>query len=232
MRQLLAQREVGEKRANWVTTLQEYDLDIKAAKIVRGQGFCRSLAGASNIPEHEGSDNALQINAISIMNSKSQYVDLVFYLKNGYAHFHLSYKNKRAIRLKEKNFMIIDDVLFRRNYDSILLKCLERPEAQKVLQELHDGPAGGHFGADTIAHKIIRAGYYWPTLFRDTHEYVRKCRTCQNTSGGSHLFLCNQSTLNNGDWISLEQLFHIHPNSIGISLQLHITLLSGWKKFL
>eukprot|EP00253_Pinus_taeda_P011949 PITA_11949 len=44
-------------------------------------------------------------------------------------------------------------------------------ETQRVLQELHDRPAGGHFGADTTAHKIIHAGYYWPTLFRDAHEY-------------------------------------------------------------
>jgi len=33
----------------------------------------------------------------------------------------------------------------------------------------------------------------------------------------SQFFLCNQSTLNNplnnGDWISSEKLFHIHPNS-------------------
>eukprot|EP00253_Pinus_taeda_P002787 PITA_02787 len=75
------------------------------------------------------------------------------------------------------------DIKDRRNYVSILLRCLENPKAQKVLQELHDGPAGGHFGADTTAHKIIHAGYYWPTLFRDTHKYVRKCRSCQISSG-------------------------------------------------
>ena len=51
------------------------------------------------------------------------------------------------------------------------------------MQELHDGPAGGHSGADTTAHKIIHARYYWPTLFRDTHEYVRKCQSCQTSSG-------------------------------------------------
>ena len=108
---------------------------------------------------------------------------MIFYLKNGYAPSNLSYKKKYDIRLKEKSFIIVDDVLFRRNYDSILLICLEKPEAQKVLQELHDGPAGGHFGADTTAHKIIHAGYYWPTLFIDTHEYVRKCGSCQISSG-------------------------------------------------
>eukprot|EP00253_Pinus_taeda_P022331 PITA_22331 len=183
VRQLLIQRELGEKRENWVTTLQEYDFEIKPTNIVRGQGFCRLLAGASNIQESGDTEHIEEIHQISITNSESQYADLIFYLKNGYAPPNLSYKNKRAIRLEAKNFIIIDDVLFRKNYDSILLRCLEKLEAQKVLQELHDGPAGGHFGANTTAHKIIHAGYYWPTLFRDTHKYVRKCRSCQISSG-------------------------------------------------
>ena len=62
VRQLLIQRELGEKRANWVTTLQEYDLEIKTAKIVRGQGFCRLLARASNIPESGDTDHIEEIN--------------------------------------------------------------------------------------------------------------------------------------------------------------------------
>eukprot|EP00253_Pinus_taeda_P010837 PITA_10837 len=160
------------KRANWVTALQEYDLDIRPANIVRGQGFCRILAGASNIPESSDTGPTEEINQISVTDSESQYADLIFYLKNGHAPPHLSYKSKRAIRLKEKTFSLIDDVLFKKNYDSILLRCLEKTEAQKVLQELHDGRGGGHFGADTTAHKIIHARYYWPTLFRDTHEEI------------------------------------------------------------
>lgn len=42
----------------------------------------------------------------------------------------------------------------------VLLRCLEKLEAQKVLQELHDGPAGGHFGGVTMTHKIVHVGYY------------------------------------------------------------------------
>lgn len=79
-----------------------------------------------------------------------------------------------ALRLKENKYEIIDDVLFRRNYDFVLLRCLEKFEAQKVLQELHGGPTRGHFGGDTTAHNIFHVGYYWPSFFKDTHEYVRK----------------------------------------------------------
>ena len=51
VRNILIQKDVGEKIVNWITALQEYDLEIKPTSIVRGQGFCKMLAGASQIPE-------------------------------------------------------------------------------------------------------------------------------------------------------------------------------------
>ena len=37
VRNLLVQKDLGEKRAHWVTALQEYDLEIKLLKIVRSR---------------------------------------------------------------------------------------------------------------------------------------------------------------------------------------------------
>jgi len=61
--------------------------------------------------------------------------------------------------------------------------CLKKEEVEKVLLELHKGEVGGHFGGDTIAHKVLRSGYYWPTLFRDGHALCCKCIICQKASG-------------------------------------------------
>jgi hypothetical protein len=63
------------------------------------------------------------------------------------------------------------------------MRCLERDEANKVLYELHAGEAGGHFVGDTTAHKLLRAGYYWPTLFKNSHALCRKCIIFQKASG-------------------------------------------------
>jgi hypothetical protein len=41
VRNLLVQRDLAEKRANWITDLQEYDLEIKPTKIVKGKGLCK-----------------------------------------------------------------------------------------------------------------------------------------------------------------------------------------------
>eukprot|EP00253_Pinus_taeda_P027329 PITA_27329 len=181
IRNILVQKDVGEKRANWVTALQEYDVEIKPASIVKGQGFCKMLARASLISEIPSAD--IQVYEVSLNDNESLYADVIYYLKNGYDPSHLDHTKKRALRLKAKQYQVVNNVLFRINCDSILLRCLEESEAKKVLQELHDGPAGGRYVGDATAHKILRAGYYWPTLFKDSHNYVRKCQVCQTAAG-------------------------------------------------
>jgi hypothetical protein len=44
-----------------------------------------------------------------------------------------------------------------------------------MLVELHSSDVGGHFGGDTTDHKVLRDGYYWPTLFKYAHTLSRKC---------------------------------------------------------
>ena len=70
-------------------------------------------------------------------------------------------------------------VLFRQNYDKVLLRCLEKDNVEHILTELHDGPTSGHFSGETTAHKVLRASYYWPTLFKDAHIHARRCQICQ-----------------------------------------------------
>eukprot|EP00253_Pinus_taeda_P010308 PITA_10308 len=158
----------------------EYDLEIKPANIVRGQGFCKMLAGASQISEN--SYEEVQVCEVSLNDAESLCVDIIYFLKNGYAPTHLDHTKKRALRLKAKQYQLINDILFRKNYDYVLLRCLEKTEPEKVLQELHDGPTSRHYAGDATAHKNLRAGYYWPTLFKDSHSYVRKCQVYQTTA--------------------------------------------------
>ena len=69
---------------------------------------------------------------------------------------------------------MIDGVLFHPNHDNVLLRCLEKDDSDHILIELHDGPVSGLFNGETTTHKVLRVGYYWPTLFRD-----RKCHIFQ-----------------------------------------------------
>eukprot|EP00253_Pinus_taeda_P022838 PITA_22838 len=114
-----------------IVVKQEYDLEIKPANIVRGQGFCKMLAGASQI--YENSSEEVQMCEVSLNDAESLYADIIYFLKNGYAPSHLDHTKRRALRLKAKQYQFINDILFRKNYDSVLLRCLEKTEAEKVL---------------------------------------------------------------------------------------------------
>jgi hypothetical protein len=78
---------------------------------------------------------------------------------------------------------LINGILFRQNFDGVLMRCLEKDEAEKVLLKSHAREASGHFGGDTTAHKVLIVGYYWPTLFKYAQALCRKCVICQKTFG-------------------------------------------------
>lgn len=69
--------------------------------------------------------------------------------------------------------------LFKLRPDHILRRCIREDEVHYILHACHDEPCGGHFAAKRTTHKVIQAGYYWPTLHRGTEEYVSHCDECQ-----------------------------------------------------
>ena len=66
----------------------------------------------------------------------SWYRDLVHYLQEGLLPEHWNSKQRRALRLKSVAYQNIDGILFRKNYDGVLLRCLEKEDAKKVITEL------------------------------------------------------------------------------------------------
>jgi hypothetical protein len=73
--------------------------------------------------------------------------------------------------------------LFRNNYDRVLLLCLKKKDANISMKDLHDGLGGGHFPRETTAHKVLRAGYYWPKVFKDAHAYSHSWYICRKSVG-------------------------------------------------
>ena len=59
------------------------------------------------------------------------------------------------------------------------MRCIEGEEAKYVLEEVHRGVYGDHMGAKSLVKKIMRTGYFWPTMQQDVAEFVKKCDSCQ-----------------------------------------------------
>nr|GEU31050.1 reverse transcriptase domain-containing protein [Tanacetum cinerariifolium] len=48
-----------------------------------------------------------------------------------------------------------------------------------ILTACHNGPTGGHHGANLTAKKVFDSSFYWPTIYRDAHDLVTRCDACQ-----------------------------------------------------
>jgi hypothetical protein len=69
----------------------------------------------------------------------------------------------------------------------LILRCVLPHETHQIVTELHAGVCGGHFSGRTTAHKIMCVGYYWLTLFKDTHTFICTCKPCQRFEGKQRL---------------------------------------------
>jgi hypothetical protein len=116
----------------------------------------------------------------------------VYYLQNQKCPDSLDTHQRRRLCLKSSRYFVLGNFLFRRSFDGILLRCVNNEEAHKLLQETHGSSnyvihVGGHFSTKTIAFKIIRKGYYWPSIFRDSYNFSRSCDKCQKFAGKERL---------------------------------------------
>nr|GEZ71279.1 reverse transcriptase domain-containing protein [Tanacetum cinerariifolium] len=63
--------------------------------------------------------------------------------------------------------------------DQIIRRCVAGKEAIDILNACHSGPTGGHYGANYTAKKVLDSGFYWPTIYKDAFELVKRWDSCQ-----------------------------------------------------
>ena len=52
-------------------------------------------------------------------------------------------------------------------------------DATEIMDRCHASPYGGHYGPFWSNTKIWQSGFFWPTMYEDTKEFVRRCHRCQ-----------------------------------------------------
>jgi hypothetical protein len=123
------------------------------------------------------------------------YKNMVYYLQYQKFPDDLDPHQKRRLCLESSQYIILGDFLFRRFVDGILLRCVNEEEARKLLHETHGSSyfvinVGGHFSAKVTTFKIIRNGYYFPSIIRDSYKFARSCKNAKNSLGKSIFLAC------------------------------------------
>ncbi|XP_059075423.1 uncharacterized protein LOC131875342 [Cryptomeria japonica] len=172
------QSETTGRRCRWINKIQEFNIDIQITKLVRGTGLAKLMA--------EENLEVAQINTlfdskdiICSLQRTPWYTEIIPFLIDSVYQGGFTESQKRTLKLQSQRYVFKAIDLYYRENDGFLLFCLEKEQAHLVLAEMHDGVCGGHFTTNTTTHKVLRAGYFWPSLFKDAHAYVRKCEPCQ-----------------------------------------------------
>ena len=82
---------------------------------------------------------------------------------------------RRDFKLSAVKYCILEDYLYWKYRVGVLLRCVDEVESQEVMTKIHVGVCGGHLYWRATAKKILRAGYYWQTIFSDVFTKVKSC---------------------------------------------------------
>jgi hypothetical protein len=171
--------------------MMEYDLEIKPTKFIKGQGLEKLMAHSDydtvgmnfivHLSECPQEEKVVQVPQQCI--DSPWYADIIYVLENLQAPLGVSKTKARFLKLKAAKFCILDNSLSWKDPGGILLRCLLEDDVKRAIKEFHKGDCGGHHYWKTTAHKILRAGYYWLTIFVDVYKEVSSCHECQIFDG-------------------------------------------------
>lgn len=123
---ILTQQEVAvNNRASRVAKVQEFNLEIKATKLVRGQGLCKLMAKNQEVQTLP--------NYLFVATTDTWFSNVVFFLTYEEPPGHLSAKEGRNLRLKVAKYVIVDSVLYKRGLDGMFLRCVDKEQQQRLL---------------------------------------------------------------------------------------------------
>jgi hypothetical protein len=151
VKDILTRDNPDGRRGKWISIILECDIEIKPTKLIKGQGLEKLMV--------ESNFHALDINFLAAVDEQDEqatpsvkeafmnspwYADLIFVLHNLQAPPGLNKNKARFLKLKALKFCILEGNLYWKDPGGILLNCLLKDEADKVLKDFHAGDCGGH----------------------------------------------------------------------------------------
>ena len=116
---------------------------------------------------------------MSVNDSEPWYADYANYLASRVLPEGMTRHDRKRFFSQLKYYFWDEPFLFRRCPDQLVRRCVSEIEAVRIMKECHAGPSGGHHGMNTTGRKILDAGFYWPTIFRDVKGMIQACDACQ-----------------------------------------------------
>jgi hypothetical protein len=176
LKYLLTKKDAKPQLIRWILLLQEFDLEIrdkKGADNCVADHLSRMQVKGSDLPidDYLRDDTLLKVTTTS-----PWYANLVHYMVTGY----IPPGEDRKKLIHFSRYHLWDDpYLFKVYANGLLHCCIPQCETHKILERCYFLPYGGHYGAFRTHAKVWQSRFFWPNMYGDTKEFVRRCPRCQ-----------------------------------------------------
>ncbi|KAG7557039.1 Retrotransposon gag domain [Arabidopsis suecica] len=197
LRHIYAKKDTKPRLLRWILLLQEFDMEIVDKKGIEN-GVADHLS-RMRIEDEVPIDDSMpeeQLMAFRQLNESSQtlkslvqvcamkdklpwYADYVNYLVSGEEPPNLSSNEKKKFFKDINHFYWDEPYLYTLCKDKIYRRCVSEDEAEGILLHCHGSAYGGHFATFKTVSKILQAGFWWPTMFKDAQQFISRCDSCQ-----------------------------------------------------
>ncbi|GJX81206.1 reverse transcriptase domain-containing protein [Tanacetum coccineum] len=187
LKYLLAKQDAKPRLLWWILLLQEFDViihDKKGAENLAADHLSRLENPHQGDLEKKEITETFPLETLGMISfhgdsSTSWFADIANYHARNFVIKGMSSQQKKKFFKDVKHYFWDDPYLFRICADQMIRRCVHGQEAVDILTACHNGPTGGHHGANYTAKKVFDSGFYWPTIYRDAHDMVKSCDSCQ-----------------------------------------------------
>nr|GEW54167.1 reverse transcriptase domain-containing protein [Tanacetum cinerariifolium] len=184
LKYLLNKQDTKPRLLRWVLLLQEFDitiLDKKGSKNLAADYLSRLENPHQDVLENKDINENFPLETLGSLTSHSTlwFADITNFYARNFIKKGLTSQQKKKFFKDVKHYFWDDPYLFRICADQIIQLCVHGQEAFEILKACHEGPSGGHHGANLTAKKVFDAGFFWPSIYRDAHEMIKTCDICQ-----------------------------------------------------
>ncbi|XP_039165194.1 uncharacterized protein LOC120291607 [Eucalyptus grandis] len=110
---------------------------------------------------------------------KPWYYDIMTYIqKREFPEGSNPTDRKHLMKLASK-FFISGDTLYKRSFNSVLLRCVNAKEATQLMEEIHEGVCGPHMSGPHVSKEDYETRLLLADLEGDCIQHVRSCHRCQ-----------------------------------------------------
>nr|GEU49940.1 reverse transcriptase domain-containing protein [Tanacetum cinerariifolium] len=134
-----------------------------------------------DVLENEDINENFLLETLGSLSSRSTpwFADIANFHAGNFIKKGLTSQQKKKFFKDVKHYFWDDIYLFRICADQIIYRCVHGQESIDILKACHEGPTGGHHGANLTTKKVFDASFFWPIIYRDAHDMIKSCDTCQ-----------------------------------------------------